>query len=343
MNVVVMIPSLNPGEMLFTVVESIREAGFTRFLIIDDGSGPDYRSIFDELEKSGCTVLRHAVNLGKGRALKTGFNHVMTHMADADGVVTCDSDGQHEPSAIREVAETMLRHPDHIVLGVRKFFEAKVPLANLMGNTITRAAFALLTGLAYGDTQCGLRAFPMASLPMMMRVAGERFEYENEMLLDFRKYHQDYVEVPMRAVYETVQHGKISHFNKLLDPVRIYRKLLGFAAAPIACALLASVAFMLAAPYLAGAAVVAAAGLAALLGLLFLWLASPAKRAAISAAMAVGISTLCAGLMWLLHCVAGMPPVGAWWLAAAAVGPLSYAIWLHARYGRKPKRVKIEK
>ena len=341
MNVVVMIPSLNPSRLLLSVVEAIRAEGFQRFLIIDDGSSPKYREIFDELEEQGCTVIRHAVNLGKGRALKTGFNHVMAYMPGVDGVVTCDSDGQHEPQAIRSVAEAMINNPGHIVLGVRKFFEAKVPLTNLFGNTVTRAAFALLTGLSFGDTQCGLRAFPADSLKIMMRVAGERFEYENVMLLDFRRFRLDYTEVPIRAVYETVQQGKLSHFNKLVDPIRIYRKLLGFAVAPIVCGSIASVAFMLAAPALTGVWVPAAAGLAALLGLIILALASPARRAAASATMALAVSALCAGLVWVLTAFAGFPAIGAWWLMAVPVGPLAYALWLRTRYGKKPKRVKV--
>lgn len=343
MNVVIMIPSLNPDSMLLHVVESIRKEGFTRFLIINDGSKADCLPVFDELEKSGCTVIHHAVNLGKGRALKSGFNHVMKYMADAAGVITCDADGQHEPSAIRHVTETMLANPGKVVLGVRKFFEAKVPALNLFGNTVTRLAFLLLTGLSFGDTQCGLRAFPMKVLPDMMDVIGERFDYENVMLLDFRKKHIEYAEVPMRAVYETVQHGKISHFNKLLDPIRIYKKLLGFAAVPIFCGFLASALFMILAPYQVGTvAVTLVAGLTALAGLLALWLLSPARRAFASAAMAIGISALCAGLVWLLHGMLGLPPIGAWWLMAVPVGPLAYSLWLHARHGRKPTRTKLK-
>lgn len=341
MNVIIMIPSLNPDSMLLDVVENIKKEGFSRFLIINDGSKAECLPIFDALEESGCTVIHHAVNLGKGRALKTGFNHALKYMGDAAGVVTCDADGQHEPSAIKNVVQTMLANPDKVILGVRKFFEAKVPIANLFGNTITRLAFVLLTGLSFGDTQCGLRAFPMSSLPGMMAVAGERFEYENVMLLSFRENKQDYIETPMRADYEVVQGGKKSHFNKLLDPIRIYKKLLGFAAVPIFCGMLASVIFMIAAPYLAPSWVVPAAGLSALAGLLALWLLSPARHPAASAAMAVGISAICAGLVWLLASVCGFTPIGAWWLMAIPVGPQAYSLWLAARYGKRPKRTKI--
>jgi glycosyltransferase involved in cell wall biosynthesis len=340
MNIVVLIPSLNPDEMLLKVVESIRAQGFTRFLIVNDGSSKEHLGIFEELEKTGCAVVHHAVNLGKGRALKTGFNYVLKYMADADGVVTCDSDGQHDPEAIMTVAQAMLDNPGKVILGVRKFFEAKVPLPNLMGNTITRLAFLLLTDLAYGDTQCGLRAFPMSTLPAMMAVVGERFEYENVMLLDFRKNKQDYIEVPMRAAYETVQQGKLSHFNKLLDPVRIYRKIFGFAAAPIFAGVASSVAYMIAVPYLKPGWFVPAAALCALGGMLLLWLLSPARSA--FAVLSTIISViLVGGFVGLLLLVPGFSAIGAWWLTALVCAPVSYNLWLSARYGKRPVRTKL--
>ena len=45
-----------------------------------------------------CKVLQHAVNLGKGRALKNGFNEFLNLYQDNPdilGIITVDSDGQH--------------------------------------------------------------------------------------------------------------------------------------------------------------------------------------------------------------------------------------------------------
>ena len=33
----------------------------------------------------------------------------------------------------------------------------------------------------------------------------------------------------------------------------------------------------------------------------------------------------------------------AWWLSALIIAPVSYALYLRARYGRKPKRIKYKK
>ena len=45
---------------------------------MDDGSGSEYRNLFDRLSQySGVHVLRHAINLGKGAALKTAINFAL--------------------------------------------------------------------------------------------------------------------------------------------------------------------------------------------------------------------------------------------------------------------------
>ena len=340
MNVIIMIPSLNPDETLIQVVSAIRLQGFTRFLIINDGSQAESRHVFDRLANEGCTVVNHAVNMGKGRALKTGFNYVLQHMNDAAGVVTCDADGQHEPAAIRAVALALLAHPGKVILGTRKFFEAKVPLANLMGNTITRMVFWLLTGLRFGDTQCGLRAFPMSSLPNLMAVGGERFEYENVMLLAFRENKQDYIEVPINAVYAS-EGTQVSHFNKAVDSVRIYKKLLGFAAAPMFAGFSSSMLFMV-------ASLAAGAGhgnwnlpialIATLIGWLVVWVAAPAKNSATAAGVTALSLALFAALFYLFSGVLALPANGAWWLSAVVCAPLNYSMWLWSRCGRRPSR-----
>ena len=343
MNVVVLIPSLNPDEGLLRVVEAIRAQGFERFVLVDDGSSAQCRSIFDTLEAQGCAVVRHAVNLGKGRALKSGFNYILGHMADAVGVVTCDADGQHQPKDILAVTQALCAHPDHLVLGTRKFFEAKVPLPNLMGNTITRFVFWLLTGLRFGDTQCGLRAFPMAALPVMMSVVGERFDYENVMLLSLRENGQDYAELPIRAVYEP--DGKqASHFNKAVDSVRIYKRLLGFAAAPLFGAFLSVMLFLVlsqAYGHSMAANLALAAG-AALIGWLIIWLVAPARQGA-AAALVTLLSVAALLLFYILFSIVlAMPPAGAFVLAGLLCVPIGYSLWLGSRCPKKPKRTKLQ-
>ena len=106
-NSVVLIPSLEPDQHLVEVVEGCLEEGLRDIVVIDDGSSPACRAIFDRAEALGAVVVRHSVNRGKGAALKTGLRAALERFPRLAGVVTADGDGQHLPADIRRVAETM--------------------------------------------------------------------------------------------------------------------------------------------------------------------------------------------------------------------------------------------
>ncbi len=77
-NCVVIIPALNPSEVLAEYVEQLKEEGFEKIIVVDDGSHDKYKDFFKELkENQGCNLLVHAVNMGKGRALKDALNYYL--------------------------------------------------------------------------------------------------------------------------------------------------------------------------------------------------------------------------------------------------------------------------
>src|SRR6266568_3973661 len=144
--VVVLIPAFNPGSSLLDTVEDLAGLGFRDFVVVNDGSQPESEWIFERLAaREGCVVLRHAVNLGKGRALKAGLNHFLLHFPDHRGVVTVDADGQHTAQDAAVVACAVQERPQQLILGSRTF-SGKVPLRSRAGNLITRNVIGLLTG-----------------------------------------------------------------------------------------------------------------------------------------------------------------------------------------------------
>ena len=114
----VVIPAYEPDEKLLGLLGELKKEGIAPVIVVDDGSGPKYRKLFDRAEKEfGAKVLRHAVNLGKGRALKTAFNECLQSSGEIIGCVTADSDGQHTAASIRKCMEAMREHPLALVLG----------------------------------------------------------------------------------------------------------------------------------------------------------------------------------------------------------------------------------
>lgn len=200
-------------------IGQLRALGFAPIIVINDGSEAPLAPIFDRISQiAGCDVIHHAVNLGKGRALKTGFNHLLLNYPDVRAVVTFDADGQHQPEDALRVADALLRNPHNLVLGSRAFPRG-IPWRSRAGNLLMRWLFAFLMGTRLSDTQSGLRAIPRSAIPGLLRLAGERYEYEMNMLVSAQARSQAVMEQPIETVY--IDGNRSSHFNPLLDSMRV--------------------------------------------------------------------------------------------------------------------------
>ncbi len=223
----VVLPSLDPDGKFARVVDGLVDAGFAHIVIVDDGSAPDHRHFFEEAaEKPGCTVLTHAVNRGKGRALKTAFSYVAEHLPDLAGVVTIDGDGQHLLPDIVACGNRMLEAGDAVVLGCRDFDQPGIPPRSVAGNKTTSRFFRLLFGIRLSDTQTGLRAIPARYLGTFCDIEGERFEYETNMLLYMKRLGIPFLEQPIATVYDPEDYS--SHYNPVKDSLRISRVMFRF-------------------------------------------------------------------------------------------------------------------
>jgi glycosyltransferase involved in cell wall biosynthesis len=222
----ILIPSYEPDERLISLIHHLKEVSDDSILVVDDGSGEEYRGIFDSAKQAGCTVLTHTMNQGKGSALKTGFDYVRQH-GGSDGVVCADSDGQHLPEDILRLTKAVREHRNHIVLGSRQF-TGKVPMRSRIGNSATRMVYALATGKPIQDTQTGLRGYSSEMLEWLCQIPGNRFEYEMNMLLEAPRVGYDLVEVPIDTIY--LDDNKSSHFRPLADSARVYFPFLKFCA-----------------------------------------------------------------------------------------------------------------
>jgi glycosyltransferase involved in cell wall biosynthesis len=211
---VLLLPVHTPGHHLSDLVAACG----VPVVVVDDGSGPSASPVLQEAESLGATVLRHAVNQGKGAALKTGFRHIAGNLPDLD-VVCADGDGQHRLSDIRRVADHVTSSR-RMTLGVRSF-DGEVPFRSRLGNRVTSQLFRAATGRFLGDTQTGLRGHPADQLEWLCSIEGARFEYEMNVLLAAARAGVPVDEVTVATVY-----NGSSKFSPLSDSARIYWPLL---------------------------------------------------------------------------------------------------------------------
>ena len=246
MNIALLIPAYRPGPSLVNQVRALAvDSPFAMIAVVDDGSGPAFAGVFAQLrEVPFVEVVAHAVNLGKGAALKTGINHILCGKPSIAGIVTADADGQHHTEDIIRVAKRLDRESDALVMGARQFDRRDVPLRSKFGNVLTRAAVKALVGHGLTDTQTGLRGLPLRLLPSLLRVQSSGYELELDMLIACKHQGIRVVEEPIRTIYE--DGNKSSHFDPILDSMRIYFVLLRFGLLSFATAVVDNAVFYLA-------------------------------------------------------------------------------------------------
>ena len=223
-NVTVILPSLDPDDKLLTVIDGLLEYGFTDIILVNDGSKKENLHYFETAaQHPQVHLLHHSVNRGKGAALKTAFRWFLENRPNGSGVVTVDGDNQHHPEDTVACALHMVE-TGHLTLGVRDFSQPDVPLRSRSGNRITSVVFKIFVGMTISDTQTGLRAFPRKDVEAMVSIAGDRFEYETNMLLAMKEQNIPFDEVKIRTVY--IEENKSSHFRAVRDSWRIYKLIL---------------------------------------------------------------------------------------------------------------------
>ena len=189
------IPAYNEELSIGSVVISTNKY-VDHTIVVDDGSSDNTAEI---AAKAGAEVINHIQNMGKGAALKTGFDAVK----DTDIIVTIDSDGQHNPDEIPKLVKPIEDGEADIVNGSRYLDnkDDETPAYRRLGQTILDTATNLNSGLNITDSQSGFRAFAAFTVPAF-RFNKTDFSIESEMLMDAASKDYKIKEVQIGVSYD---------------------------------------------------------------------------------------------------------------------------------------------
>ena len=109
----VLIPAYNAQWTLGSVLKKIEPLKVDT-LVVDDGSSDETERVASE---RGVQLLKHSLNLGKGAALRTGFQWILRK--DYQVVITLDADGQHDPAEIPFLLKAFQNVKPDILSGCR--------------------------------------------------------------------------------------------------------------------------------------------------------------------------------------------------------------------------------
>lgn len=223
---VLVIPAYNPDYHLLDTLKSLKETLNNRMIIVNDGSVNNSEVIFKEASKYG-VILTHKVNKGKGAAMKTAMKYILENMKNENGVIFVDADNQHKAHDVKRMIDAFNNNKDSLILGCRVFDLKQVPIRSRIGNKITRTIFKLYTHVYVSDTQTGLRCISTKYIPYLLKIEGNRFDYEMNMLVNVCKKKINITEVPIDTVYEDKKNST-SHFKVFKDSFLIYKVFLKF-------------------------------------------------------------------------------------------------------------------
>jgi glycosyltransferase involved in cell wall biosynthesis len=203
-DVFVVIPAFNEGATLRSVVSEVLGFGY-RVVVVDDGSAAPALPGLAGLKVS---VIRHAVNLGQGAALRTGSDFALANGARI--VVHFDADGQHDAAFIERLIAPVVRGEAEVALGSRFLRPADRVLVPAGKRLLLKAAVAVswaFTGLWLSDTHNGFRALSRTAAERI-RLEENGFAHATEILDSLRRSRLRFVEVPVTVRYTEYSRGK---------------------------------------------------------------------------------------------------------------------------------------
>ena len=211
----VVVPMYNEAASIAGVVSELRTV-FPHVVCVDDGSADGSASA---ARAAGATVVAHAVNLGQGAALQTGFDFVSTQQG-AHWVVTFDADGQHLLEDAARMVEVGRKEDLDVILASRFLGTANIPPLRRL---VLRAAVVYTrwsSKLDLTDAHNGLRVLNVRPWTDS-HLKQPRMAHASELLELIGRHRLTYREVPATIRYTDYSRAKsqsnLNSVNILFD------------------------------------------------------------------------------------------------------------------------------
>jgi glycosyltransferase involved in cell wall biosynthesis len=204
----VLIPAYNAEQTLGSVLEKVRPLGMDT-IVVNDGSGDETKRVALEY---GALLLEHSSNLGKGTALRTGFQYVLQKGYQV--LITLDADGQHDPFEIPSLLRIFQSVKPDILIASRAGEFGQMTFLRRFWNRLAARAVARLCHSDITDSQSGFRLIRteiLREIPLLT----SGYETELELLLKACKKDFNVLSVPL--IHPKVDGTAFSHFKPVAD------------------------------------------------------------------------------------------------------------------------------
>ena len=206
----VVMPCYNERDTLEAVIDSVRDCGIAKLeiIIVDDYSTDGTRELLQtELGKKADKVLYHKKNMGKGAALRNGFQ-----AATGDLVVVQDADTEYDPKDYATLIEPFVngRGDADVVYGSRYARSERYMIKRFYhsaGNKFLTFMSNLFSDLALTDMETCYKMF-RREIIQSIPIKENRFGFEPEITAKIAKKRCKIYEVPISYYPRSYDEGK---------------------------------------------------------------------------------------------------------------------------------------
>jgi len=206
--ITVLIPIFNEVNTLKTILQKVEEANFCglekEIILIDDFSTDGTREILKELADK-YKIFYHDKNLGKGAALRTGFEHVT-----GDITVIQDADLEYEPVDYEPLVQLILDGKADVAYGSRLSGgkpSRSFMFTHLLGNKVLTLMTNILYNTTLTDMETCYKAFRTEFIKGI-EIKSNRFDFEPEITAKVLKRGARLYELPISYYGREYDEGK---------------------------------------------------------------------------------------------------------------------------------------
>jgi glycosyltransferase involved in cell wall biosynthesis len=208
MKLSIVIPCYNERNTIRTIVDAVRASPVAEkeIIVVDDCSTDGTRDLLkSEIEPLVTRIIYHAVNQGKGAAVRTGFT-----AATGDAVIVQDADLEYDPQEYPRLLKPMLDGKADVVFGSR-FMGAEahrvVYFWHMVGNRVLTLVSNMCTNLNLTDMEAGYKMF-RREIIQSIKLEEDRFGFDPEVTAKVAKLKCVVYEVGISYHGRTYAEGK---------------------------------------------------------------------------------------------------------------------------------------
>ena len=208
MKLSIVIPCYNESKTIRTIVDKVNGVPLDdiEIIVVDDASTDGTRELLKrEIEPLVSKIIYHEINMGKGAALRSGFNE-----ATGDVIVVQDADLEYDPYELPLLLEPIISDKADVVFGSR--FMSGHPhrviyFWHMVGNRFLTLLSNMFTNINLTDMETCYKMF-RAEVIKSVNIEENRFGFEPEITAKIARGNYRIYEVGISYYGRTYGEGK---------------------------------------------------------------------------------------------------------------------------------------